>query len=71
MKPTNYVKKITCPVLLQCGKNDPRVSQEEIDEIFTNIPSQKKLVIYENSGHESLCKKETAKWVTEVSAFLQ
>jgi alpha-beta hydrolase superfamily lysophospholipase len=71
MKPINYVKKITCPVLLQWGKNDPRVSQEETDAIFENIPTQKKLVVYDSCGHESLCKKETAKWVTAISAFLQ
>jgi pimeloyl-ACP methyl ester carboxylesterase len=71
MKPTVYVKKIECPVLLQWGKNDPRVTKGEIDEIFENIHTAKKLVIFENSGHESLCKKEPEKWRTEVSAFLQ
>jgi len=71
MKPTEFVKKINCPVLVQWGRNDPRVSKQEIDEIFENIPSSKKLVVYDSSGHESLCKKETAKWKTEVSAFLQ
>lgn len=71
MKPTEFVKKIKCPVLLQWGMNDPRVSRGEIDEIYNNIPTSKKLVIYENSGHESLCKKENEKWKLEVSAFLK
>lgn len=71
LKPAEYVKKIQCPVLLQWGKLDPRVSQEETELIFNNISSTKKLVVYENSGHESFCKKENAKWTNEVTAFLQ
>jgi len=71
IKPSEYVKKIKCPVLLQVGKNDPRVSFEETNDIYTNIPAQKKLVVYENSGHESLCNKENNKWLSEITAFLQ
>lgn len=71
MKPSNFVKKISCPVLLQWGKNDPRVSKEETEEVFHNINTQKEIVIYENSGHESLCKKENEKWLTTVTSFLQ
>ena len=71
IKPTAYAKKITCPVLLQWGKNDLRVSRGEIDDIYNNISSAKKLVVYDSCGHESLCKKETEKWKSEVSAFLQ
>jgi uncharacterized protein len=71
MKPFEFVKKINCPVLLQWGKNDPRVAQAETDAIFKNIISQKKLVVYDSCGHESLCKKENKKWLTEVTNFLQ
>jgi alpha-beta hydrolase superfamily lysophospholipase len=69
--PYEYVRKIKCPVLLQRGQNDERVTQEETEKIYANISSPKKLVIYQNSAHESLCKKETAKWTSEVTAFLQ
>ena len=71
MKPSEYVKKIQCTVLLQWGKNDPRVSEKETMAVYNNISTQKKLVIYDSSGHESLCAKENAKWLLEVSAFLQ
>ena len=71
MKPAQFVKEITCPVLLQWGKHDPRVTEHETNEIFTNITAEKKLVVYENSGHESLCKKENAKWVNEITDFLK
>ncbi len=71
MKPTEFAKKIDCPVLLQWGANDPRVSKKEIDDIYSNITTSKKIVVYDNSAHESLCKKEKEKWVTEVSSFLK
>jgi len=71
MKPTEYVKKIECPVLLQWGANDPRVTRAETELLYNNIKGTKNLVVYENSGHESLCKNENAKWTSEVTAFLQ
>ena len=70
-KPYEYVKKIECPVLLQRGKLDPRVTQEETDLIYSNIHSQKKMVIYDSAAHESLCKKEYAKWTAEITSFLK
>ncbi|MGG9960115.1 alpha/beta hydrolase [Ferruginibacter sp. SUN106] len=71
MKPVEFAKKITCPVLLQWGANDPRVSRKEIDDIYSNIYTEKKLVVYDSSAHESLCKKENEKWVSAVEEFLK
>jgi uncharacterized protein len=71
LKPEEYVKDIKCPVLLQWGRLDPRVTEKETNEVYANIATQKKLVIYENSGHESLCKKEPQKWVNAVTDFLK
>ena len=72
MKPQEFASTIKCPVLLQWGRNDPRVSKREEDILFKNIATaNKKFVIYETAGHESLCKKETAKWEAEVAAFLR
>lgn len=72
MKPQEYASSIKCPVLLQWGLNDTRVSKSEEDILFKNIPNtNKKFMIYETAGHESLCKKENAKWEAEVAAFLR
>lgn len=72
MKPQEFVKDIHCPVLLQWGKNDPRVSRNEEDLLFGNIgTADKKFVVYETAGHESLCKKEPEKWNAEIAAFLK
>lgn len=69
--PYQYVRSVKCPVLLQRGKLDLRVTQAETDLIYKNIPGPKKMVIYDESAHESFCKKENSKWVAEVTAFLQ
>jgi uncharacterized protein len=71
MQPVEFAKQINVPTLIQWGKNDPRVKQTEIEEIYNNLPASKKLVIYEHAGHESLCEKEPNKWLTSVQDFLQ
>lgn len=72
MQPQEFAKKITCPVLLQWGANDPRVSRSEEDIIFKNLATtNKKFVVYQTAAHESLCKKENEKWVTTVDSFLE
>lgn len=70
MKPDEYVKDIHCPVLMQVGLHDIRVTPEERKEVFENLRQPKQLIIYNNSGHESLYKKEPLKWLASVSAFL-
>ena len=71
MKPSEFVKKINCPVLLQWGKLDPRVTEQETNDIYNNISSPKKLVVYETCGHASLCEHEHEKWTSEITVFLK
>jgi hypothetical protein len=71
LRPSTYAKAVHCPVLQQWGRNDPRVSSAETELIFHNLAGPKKLVVYENSAHESLYKKEPGKWKNEVTSFLQ
>lgn len=69
--PCDYAEKISCPVLIQWGRQDARVTEAEEKCIYDAIPGkQKKLVIYERSGHQSLFANETAKWEQEIKAFL-
>ena len=70
MKPSEFAKNIKEPTLLQWGKNDPRVQQEETDLIYKNLAGKKQLVVYETAGHESLCDKEHEKWMAAISGFL-
>lgn len=70
-KTTRYVSKINCPVLLQWGTLDNFVLPEEIQKIYNAIAStKKKLVIYEDTEHESFLRKDPGKWRTEIEGFL-
>ena len=70
-KPVEYAKDVHCPTLLQWGAKDLRVEKSETEDIYNNLGTKnKKLVIYQNSGHQSLCKNEHDKWMENVSVFL-
>jgi uncharacterized protein len=71
MKPKEFIKKIKCPVLLQWGRNDKSVTEAEINELYKNISSSKKLVVYQNSGHQNLCENEPDKWEENIDEFLE
>jgi pimeloyl-ACP methyl ester carboxylesterase len=70
MKPSNYVKAITCPVLLQWGINDELVPESATNKIYNNIAAEKQLMVYQKSGHQSFCANEADLWKQTVSAFL-
>lgn len=71
MKPTEYASSINCPVLLQWGIHDTRVTNTETEDIFKHLASHNKLLVeYAKSGHESLLKKEKEKWEKTVADFL-
>lgn len=68
---TRYVKKMKGPVLLQWGARDNYVLKTETDKIFAAIAAaKKKLVVYENAGHESLLQNDPVKWRQETENFL-
>ena len=70
-KTSNYAKKITCPVLFQSGALDLAVLKWETEKVYNAIASShKKLVIYEQAGHESFLQKDPLKWRIEVERFL-
>ncbi len=71
MKPSEYVKAIKCPVLLQWGKNDDLVNEESTQKIYNNIKATKSLIVYQNSSHESYAAKEPELWDKNISGFLK
>ena len=52
--PTQYAKSIHCPTLLLYGEKDKKVSRNEINSIFQNIPGRKQLVTYPLAGHSNI-----------------
>lgn len=70
-KPQNYASAIHCPVLLQRGEDDIRVTENETQAIYKNVASANKtLVEYADCGHQSLYRKDSVKWINTVSRFL-
>ena len=70
-RPQDFASKLNCPVLLQWGLNDPRVTEAETNAIFKNLASHdKQMMVYARSGHKSLLKNEPTKWMSTVAAFL-
>jgi alpha-beta hydrolase superfamily lysophospholipase len=66
-----YAEKINCPVLMQSGAFDKWVYTEDTKEIFEHLATRdKKLLSYENAGHESFLRKDVATWRKEVGEFL-
>lgn len=67
-----YIRHITCPVLIQWGAEDNVVLKRETEEIYGALTTQnKKLVVYENAGHESLLQKYPSKWQSEIEGFFR
>ena len=70
LKPASYAKKINCPVLLQAGLQDNRVGMDEIEAIYSNITSPKKIKeVYQGADHQSLLQNEPEKWLKAVDDF--
>jgi esterase/lipase len=72
LAPERYVQKIRCPVLLQWGAQDTRVAVHETNRIFSNLTfaENKTLVVYQQSGHQSLLVHEPKLWHTSITTFL-
>ena len=71
-RPQDFASKLNCPVLVQWGINDPRVTETEINTVYKNVASHDKFLMkYIQSGHQSLCKNENAKWMSTVGDFLR
>jgi uncharacterized protein len=68
--PIRYSNKVFCPTLLLYGEKDEKVSRKEIDEIFANLNSQKKLVTYPLAGHENYLSKYKKEWIEDIKDFL-
>lgn len=68
--PEDYAKKVKFPTLLLYGEKDAEVSREEIDKIFTNIDSKKRLNTFADAGHENYLKRYKEDWIKDVSIFL-
>ena len=66
-----YARAVRVPTLLQWGEQDPRVTRQETDAIYAAIRGPKQLVLYPTAQHESYARKDPARWIASVAAFLK
>lgn len=69
--PQQYARRVTCPALLLYGKQDERVSLEETESIYNNLPHQKVLKVYDDAGHDVFADANKKRWAADVSAFIR
>ncbi len=68
---SSYVKKVNSPVLMQWGAMDSYVRKYETEKVYGAIAAaNKKLVVYDRAGHESLAQNDPVKWRIETGRFL-
>ena len=70
IKPSEYVKTLKCPTLLQWGVHDDLVPESATKLIYANITSDKTLQVYANSAHENFSVCEPLVWQSTVSKFM-
>ena len=68
--PADYARSVKCPSLLVFGELDDRVSRAEIDAVYSNLPPQKQLCLFPQSGHNDYLSKYPHEWDSTVRGFL-
>ncbi|MBC7879054.1 MAG: alpha/beta fold hydrolase [Anaerolineales bacterium] len=68
--PLDYARSVQCPIMLMHGDSDPRATLDQARNVYVEIQSEKRLIVFENAVHESLYTSNPQKWNTEVLEFL-
>ncbi len=68
--PADYARSVSVPVLLFYGEKDERVTLEETQAIYQNLPGEKELVTFPNAGHGNYLKEYENEWLRAVHSFL-
>jgi uncharacterized protein len=69
--PVDYARAISCPVLLLHGRQDPRVSAGQVEEVYANLGGEKELYFFDDLAHESYVAKRPQDWKERVGQFLE
>lgn len=68
--PAEYAARVTCPVLMFNGGNDPRVPICDAQAVCQSLAGTKRLEIFEGVGHVSCYHAQPEAWTNAVSTFL-
>ena len=68
--PAEYAALMDCPVLLMHGRADTRVTVEDAEAIYTQLPEKKELVLFDTVGHGAFASDYPQQWAHAVNSFL-
>lgn len=71
LNPVEFATHVKAPTLLLHGENDPRVTKDQADSIFTALSGPKELVEFPDVAHESIVAAQEKKWKDSVARFLR
>ena len=69
--PVNYAARVKCPTLIVYGEQDVTVDKADVEELYAQIPTHKKLVAFSQAQHELLVKAQPQLWRSSISSFLK
>lgn len=69
--PLDYAKSIDCPIMLMHGDRDPRATLDQARNVYEQLQSEKRMIVFEDAGHESLYTSSPQKWNAEILGFLE
>jgi alpha-beta hydrolase superfamily lysophospholipase len=69
--PINYAKRVTCPVLMLHGSDDPNVTRGQAESIFASLNGDKYFEILAGVGHTSYVDAQPESWQRHVQKFLE
>ncbi len=72
--PKTHIEKITCPLLVIQGKNDPRVVERESHDLvdyLRSIGKQVDYLMFDNEGHDVLKYENRVRCYNEITEFFK
>ena len=67
--PVDYATHVECPVLLMHGELDSRVTMDELQAIFAQLPGEKEFVLFPTAAHESYLGVDPQRWKNSIVEF--
>jgi dipeptidyl aminopeptidase/acylaminoacyl peptidase len=68
--PVDYAREVDCPVLLMNGALNDRVTKQQVTSVFDQIQSNKRLVFFPETRHESCVRGDAELWKQTIGDFL-
>jgi dipeptidyl aminopeptidase/acylaminoacyl peptidase len=72
--PATYIERLSCPLLVIQGKNDPRVLEAESRELVDRLKSMGKdasYLMFEDEGHDVLKYENRVRCYNEITSFFE